>query len=199
MPKAIEKYLYLPSETIKKFNMAIKEFSDIHPSKLPIHEDWTESALIWRGEVKGFISDITVSKYCYTPDFDQSVNKYLIEYKVNLIKDPPFFLNIQEEGLAIKVGKVLHLLDEIEIGDKELDDKYLIRSNHEEKATELLSQKDIKETLKKIGEFQYLLIDDDECTLWTPISIDTEIDPKQIEYVIFALADITSNIYESDT
>jgi len=199
MPKVIEKYLYLPSETIKEFNLAIKEFSDIYPSKLPIHEDWTESALIWRGEVEGFISDITVSKYCYTPDFDQSINKYWIEYKVNLTKAPPFFLNIQEEGLAIKVGKVLHLLDEIEIGDKELDDTYLIRSNHEDKAKELLSRDDIKNTLKKIGEFQYLLIDDDECTLWTPISSNAKINPKQIEEVIFALADIASSIYESET
>ncbi len=119
---------------------------------------WQQFAQVKQGELKSSSGDLFVAyRYAdfkfqigaFTHYVTSGTNTYEYKYLIGivLVTNPAHFeLAISPDDLFAKMGK-LFKNDEITIGNKSFDSKFLIKSNHKLKAITLLNHKALREII----------------------------------------------------
>ncbi|MCW3081543.1 hypothetical protein [Segetibacter sp.] len=101
-----------------------------------------------------YTAQFDTQNYCVTLDIDihpdrgEDNDKPVTSFSVDLPDETEFRFKIQKQGLKHEIGKLFGMQDVV-IGHREFDKKFLIQSNDADKVKELLSDTEVSEELLK--------------------------------------------------
>lgn len=101
---------------------------------------------------RDYTAQFSFGQYCVTLDIDihpdrgEEDEKPLTSFTTPLSNDNDFRFKIEQQGLKHQIGKLFGTQDII-VGQPDVDKKYLIQSNDEEKVKEMLIQSEVSTAL----------------------------------------------------